>query len=191
MAMNIRALLKRSKDEIQRSEEERTVAEHKAEHAEQKADRLQREKKTMEERALVAAGAGVTVLAAVPTAVLMRKVRQKVNLVRFGIDFGGVAAGLGLAGSVLLAMRKRADPVTTGAAAGTASGLAVEYALNRVDPVPPPQNAQTKTSGAEDEEETGAVDQRRRLSMREKLLRNRGDGVERIEVRDVIDMPTG
>jgi len=189
MAIGVRALLQRSKDEIQRSEEDRAAAEQKAEAAEQRADRMQRERKTMEERALNAAGAGLTVLAAAPSALLMRKVRQKINLVRFGIDFGGVAAGLGFAGAVLLAFRKKADPISTGLVTGVASGLASDYSLHRADPVPPPSDSQAKTSGVEDEE-TGAADARRRLSLREKLLRNRSDGVERIEVRDVIDMPT-
>lgn len=189
MAFSVQGLIKRAKearDELQKSEVERAAAEQRAEAAEKKAERNQQQKKTAKERALAAAGAGTSVLSAGAAAMVQRKIRQKVNIVPKGIDLGGVSAVLGFIGAVLVGARKRADPLSTGAVSGAASGLAAEYLLHRMNPVAP-QASNTTTSGLEDEEAGALEGGPRRPSIKEKLMQSRRDT---IDARDVIDMPT-
>ncbi|HSN99570.1 MAG TPA: hypothetical protein VLS89_14850 [Candidatus Nanopelagicales bacterium] len=179
--MGLRALLKRSQDEVRKAEEERGDAEEALVRQKQrdnaKKERMGRQIDT-----------AVTVGVSGATAVGTRAIRKRVNMKPGGIDLGGVAAAAAFVGAVVQAGKKYGATV-----AGVASGLACEYALNKMDPAQPVKSQ--STAGLEDGEETGDVDElppaRRRLSLRERLARSRGAEGDRVDARDVIDMPQG
>ena len=179
--MGLRALLKRSQEEVKKAEEERVEAE-------QDRARLQARDRSKKERLGRQVDAAVTVGVSGATAVGARAVRKRVNLKPGGIDLGGVGAVVAFVGAVVQGGKKYGAAV-----AGIAAGLACEYALNKMDPASPVnKDGSAKTAGLDDEEtgDAGRLEGRRRMSLRERLNRSRMDEA-RIDARDVIDMPQG